>query len=675
MAAPAYPVVGATGTQFLSRQAAYFPDPFDDMASAAMPRSMPVALLWAQSIHMLDGTYRQAMDRVCSYFLTEIEIKGPKKGDKKISRDEKLKYENFLRKTIKIRGALHASAIDYLCYGNSFTSILVPFRRYLMCKGCSAEFPLGRVYNTPAFKFQWTNFEFHAKCPNCGYKGAWPHIDRRGGEESELKIKRWSPHEIEILFDPISDSRAYIWKIPEIYRKMVREGKLYHLERAPWEVVQAIKNGNHLMFDPDVVHHLYDPQLSGIETGGWGISKAVTNFRQAWYCQVLRRMNEAIAQDFIIPFRVITPEPKSGADGASSDPVLGMNLGRFNSQVQAMLRRHRKDPAGWNILPFPIAYQALGGEANQLAPFQLIDQSIDQLLNAAGVPAELYKGTLSLQAALPALRLFESHWSFLVDNLNQFLDWAVDRVAKVLNWEPVDCRLTKVRIADDMNRSMALLQLMMGRQISQSSGLKSLDLDFEDEQERMLEEEAFVQQRTQQLQEELQGQADQGGGGSAAAGAAGGGAPPGAPPGAAGGAGAPPGAAGGAAGGAPPGGGAGAAPPSQQPTDPNKPVTPQELLSKAQAIAGQIQAMPETQRTSEMINLKKMDPTLHALVKAQVDDQRQQAQTAGGAQLLAQTYPKSAGALLTSTPEPPRPSMSASDVMRALRQFPGRPAA
>jgi hypothetical protein len=223
------------------------------------------------------------------------------------------------------------------------------------------------------------------------------------------------------------------------------------------------------------------------------------------------------------------------------------------------------------------------------------------------------------------------------------LGWLVESIAKALNWEPVTARLMKVTHADDMNRQAAKLQLMMGRQISQTTGLKSVGMDFEDEQKKMLEEEKFVADESQKMQEEMadEAQMQQAVQGAGAGGAPPGGAPPGAaPPGAAPAGGAPP--PGGApAGGAAPGGGA-----TGGGNGPNTPVTPQELMAKAEEIAGQMQSLPDTQRQSEMIALKKTDPTLHALVKSRMDDQKQQAQMQGGQQVLAQQYGKAAAAPL-----------------------------
>ena len=309
---------------------------------------------------------------------------------------------------------------------------------------------------------------------------------------------------------------------------------------------------------------------------------------------MLHRYSEISTQDYVIPFRVIMPAAKSGAaDPASQDPVLGANMGNFVSRVTRMLAKRRKDPASWNVIPFPLEYKALGGDANQLAPKDLLDQGIDHLLTAAGIPADMYKGTLTMSAAPPALRLFESYWAPLTHNMNGFLGWMVESIAKALNWEPVTARLMKVTHADDMNRQAAKLQLMMGRQISQTTGLKSVGMDFEDEQKKMLEEEKFVADESQKMQEEM---ADEAGDCRqlvlrAALGAAYLRAVPlrvveahhrreGEPA---------PGRSGAAPGSGPTGGGGRA----------NTPVTPQELMAKAEEIAGQMQSLPDGQRQSE----------------------------------------------------------------------------
>ena len=605
-----------------------FPDPFCDIASLSMPESIQSALRWCEFIMNCNGVYRQAVDRVVSYFLTDIQIEDL--GKNELGREEKDKYEEFFNNTIGIKNALHSVAMDYLTYGNSFTTLLVPFRRYLSCKKCGLEMPIAQIYNKPACAFKWQNFQFHATCPQCKYTGEWSHIDRRTSDTADLKIKRWSPHEIELLWDPYTDDVRYVWRIPEDYRTLIKQGHLHHLERASWEVIQAIKDNKNLMFDKDIVFHLKEDALAGLRNRGWGISRILANFRQAWYVQILMRYNEAVALDYVIPFRVITPAPRGG-DAQSSDPVHTINLSSFTARVQAMLRARRSDPARWNVLPFPVNYQALGGDASQLAPKELIDQGLDTLLKCIGMPVELFNGTLTMQAAPAALRVFEANWGHLPHNLNRFLGYVAEQVAKIKSWEPASVTLIRVTHADDLNRQMAKLQLMMGGQISKSTGLKSVGLDYDEETKRTLEEERIYAEEQGKMQKEMEQsqqmdtltQADpmMGGVGNAGAGATG--APqPGAPP-----------------------QGAPGAPPNpvdqfllQRQNSPNIPRTPDDLQSQAQLIAQQLMSLPESQKDSQLIKLKRSDPTMHALVKSIIGDIRQQAQQQGGAMVLAQQY-------------------------------------
>lgn len=604
-----------------------FPDPFCDIASLSMPESIQTALRWTEYVMNANGPYRQAIDRVVSYFITEIEIFDS--GANKSGKEEKEKFQEFLNDTLGIKNVLHSVAMDYMAYGNSFTSIIVPFRRYLSCKKCGLEMPLDRVFNSTQCAFKWRDFKFFATCPNCKYSGEWRHIDRRSGDSDKITIKRWSPHEIDILWDPYTGECSYVWKIPQEYRELIKAGHLHHLERASWEVIQAIKAEKNLMFDPGVVYHLKEDPLAGMRNRGWGISRVLTNFRQAWYFQILHRYNEAIALDYVVPFRVITPMPRAGGDAASSDPVHSINLSNFSARVSQMIRARRSDPARWNVLPFPVNYQALGGDASALAPRDLLDQALDTLLKCIGMPVELFNGTLSLQSAPAALRLFEANWSHLPHNLNKFLGGLSADISRLMSWEPVGVKLQRVTHADDLNRQMAKLQLMQGQQISKSTGLKSVGIDYEDEVKRMLEEEriyAEEQQRNQEEMEQSQQMQDlsQSGAMGQNMGQAGAGA-------------------------------TGQPQPQQQQAgvgqssavdhflmqrqnSPNVPRTPEDLQQQAQLIANQILGQPEPVKDSELIKLKRGDPMMHALVSSVIDDIRQQARLQGGQMIMSEQF-------------------------------------
>ncbi len=531
------------------------------------------------------------------------------------------------------------------CYGNAFASVVRPFLRFLACprKGCGYLAPLREVHANKAFNFKYVPGDpdkaFVATCPACkvgaGYNGPWKVKDEDEDDAKKIKIKIWNPHEIELLHDTFTEDVAYLWRIPEDYKRQLRtsadgRGNLFHLERAPKEVMRAVANNQIYRFHPDTVFHMREPTLAGVCNRGWGIPSIVRNFRQIWYVQVLRRYNEAIALDYIIPFRIITPAPAQGKTGGgmSIDPMQMYNGSDFRAQVKKMMRDRRRDPASMQILPFPVNFQMFGADANQLAPRDLLDQGMETLLNDAGTPVELYNGSLQLQTAPVALRLFESTWHHLVHDANAFLAWMVGQVSQILSWETVDCKLKRVTIADNLEKQMMAAQLMMSQQLSGSTVLGDLGYNWKKEQ-RTIGEEARYQSEVQTRAQEEMAQAGfaqqiakgQGGGDPAAQGGA---------------------AAGGGGGGGDPAA-AGAMGATQSPVTsylasmgPNVPQTPEDMMQVADSLAQQLLGLPESIKDSELRKLKQYNQALHAMVKARMDSIRQETRNAAGNAAMGQ---------------------------------------
>jgi hypothetical protein len=623
-----------------------FPSPFLDMASMAMPDGNKNALEWCEHIFMANETLRMALERIIAYFLTDIQI-GALSPSKPLGDDEKEKWHSFLHDKLRILLQVAAMDRDLMCYGNSFISVMVPFRKMLTCSRCKeVTMTLKEIYENPQFRFKFAQTEFHAKCPKCSYEGSWICNDMPDNTPDRITLKRWPVHEIQLLHNEITDEVQYFWDIPDTYKKELQNNKppLFHLERTSQGMLKAIKHNKLFKFAPGTIYHMKEPALCGLRNRGWGVSRLITSFRQVWYVQVLRRYNEAIALDYVIPFRLITPTDKGGQTAHSRDMLLSANAGDFMSQVRTMVRKRRQNPAAWFTLPFPVQYQMLGADATQLAPTELLNQGFETLLNGLGTPVEMYKGTLQLQTAPVSMRLFEATWYHLVYNNNDFLRWLVERLARILMWEGVSAKHVRVQHADDMQRHMALLQLMMGGVVSQSTGLRALGLEYVDELRAMAEEARQQQQQQQEMQEEMDTMAF----GQQMAQGAQMGTPPG-PPGAQ--------AAGGAAGGqnggaAPPAGGGAVDPATGMPVpgpvtsmvqNNYMPQTPDEMLAQAQSLAQQLLGMPESAKDSELRMLKQKNEVLHSLVRSQLDKMRGQARSQGGAMLMSQQFGGGAG--------------------------------
>lgn len=615
---PSFPLMTAAGTaQQNNRFQGAFPDPYLDYASTQMPRSIYDVFRWAEYVWLTYGVYRMAMQRVVRYFLTKIELTDA-------SDDEKEKYEEFIDDHIHLMEHLAESGDNFLAYGNEFISIHVPFRRYLRCPKCRLEKPLNK------WEYRWVDFQFHSNCEKCKYAGQMERVDRRSIEQDKLRVIHWNPNELRILNHPVTGDTVYYWEIPPHIRRFVERGNEFYLEYTPWEYVSAIKEKKLFRFHKDVFYHMKTDTLAGVREFGWGIPIILGNFKQAWYIQVLKRYNEAIALDYIIPFRVITPAPGSSRE---ADPLLHMNLSLFNTKVLSMFRMHRRDPTMVHALPFPVNMQMLGVEGKSLSPQELIDSGTDEFLNAQGIPAELYRGSLEWQALPAALRLFERTWISLVAALNKEINWIFKRCSDLQNWENLNGRLQPVTLADDLDRKHALLQLAAGQQISRQTAWAPFNLNFREEIRRMFEEQQYTDEQTGRFQEEmakkmqLQSNMQMGAAGQ----------PIGAQP-------VPgqPAAAGQPPAGQPPSGGeaqAGAAPMPTMPSQMTNTAgaTVEDMAYQAEQIAYQLLAMPYELRKSEMLKIKRSNETLHSLVVSKLEKIRGQAQTQGGYAVLQQT--------------------------------------
>lgn len=631
-------------------------DPFGSTyASLVMPEQNPIALRMCEFIFHNQGTYREAARRLLAYFITDLEF------EKDSSDDAQDKWREFLEDTLDYKNLLRIIGMDLMCYGNSFTSVIPTFVRHLMCKCGQVEFPFKTVAYEPNFHFSFDNFQFVATCPRCRHRGAWRVHDRRSADHSGFRIKRWSPHDIEILHENWGDEKRFIWKIPEDYRRQIRDGNrnLLVIEHAPKQVISAVQNNNHLMFEKGFVFHMIEDALAGVVNRGWGISRVLTNFRQSFHVQVFKRHNEVLGLDYVMPFRVVTPVP--GDKSTGQDILLNQNAGAYMAQIHAMFRRRRQDPAGFHSLPFPVQYQALGGDAKALVPRELIEQANEELLNSIGVPQDLYRSTLTIQAAPTALRLFEASNKSIPDNFNRWLDFVINKAGSMLRWEPAKVRLERVTYADDANRQITKLQLGTQGEIAKSDALKSIGIRYKDTVRQMMDDQQFLAEQTAKLQDRMDqaaqmkqmfqqapagqpgqpgqdpnqgGQApqqQQGAGGMAAPGMAGQDILAG----------------------------------LQQ--GPNEKTSPEDMFARADYLTNQLLGMSESEKDSTLRRLAKIAPALHPIVKDMLDQKRRNMRRQGGQQVSQQLFGKASEARDTLTASAEQVTKQAAAALQRVR--------
>jgi hypothetical protein len=558
-----------------------YPNPFCDIASEYIPRDLNTIFEWCEYLMLSVVPFRTVSQRVVRYFLTELVLEGQ-------SDDEREKYDDFLNNKLHMLQQLAEIGDDYICYGQSFVSIYFPFDRYLICPHCGTTYHI----NTLKYKFDRAKGVFYADCGACHQSHVeMKREDRRSPETERVRIIRWSPKEIRLRVHPISGKIEYYIRLDSTFVSKVLDGEPFYLNETPWAMVDACirsdksKKEYLFKFKDDSIYHLRCSTLAGLPIKGWAIPPILPNFKLAYYVQLLRRYDEAIALDFIIPFRILYPKNTSpqGQDALSS-----INMSSFIGHMQNMINSKRKNLTDVQVSPFEIGYEMLGGEAKTLAPKDNIALAVDELLNSLGFPAELYKGTLSIQAFPVALRLFEKQWNSLVDGFNDLLSWMLKRLSRHFMWGEVTGTLRSVTLADDIERKALSLQAAAGMDISKQTAYRPLGIDYLEEQRRVTEEQEEIQKLQREAMERQQAQAGQ-----------------------------------------PQSGGEGGAP--------SYGATPGDVYEQAKALAQQLLIQtPETMRRGELIKIKHSNPTLHALVIQQMDEMRRDMARQGQAMVMEQ---------------------------------------
>jgi len=406
--------------------------------------------------------------------------------------------------------------------------------------------------------------------------------------------------------------KEIFWKIPEHERTKIEKRARIHIDDTPMEVLECIAMRGVLKFDENIIFHIEESVISGINAEGWGIPSSIACFRTAWLQQLVNKADQAVAIDYTLGMRVISPAPTPGG----TDPMASNGMGEFTARMSAMIQTHRNNPASYHTAPFPLQYQFMGGEGAALIPPDKLKFRHQEFLNQLGVPLEYHQMNMTAQAAPMALRMFESYWQNIPAFYNNVLSWTVKILTKTFDLDETRVEMQKTTVVDDMQYKQILLQLMGGNQLSPQTALEPLGIDAATEVEKVLKHQDFVERATQKYQEKakkreemgvLKGMVQQptasalqGDPNAAPAGAPVGGMPMGGMPGL----------------------GQTAAPASLA-----------EMSEQAGQIAQQIVSIPEFERKQQLRQLREGNKELHALVKSDLEKLRSEARSQGAAQL------------------------------------------
>lgn len=480
-----------------------YPSPFFDIAHTYLPTSVKQMLRWCRYYFLTNPVVNAITYKLAEYPITPLIFNEP---------DEKLrnKWQDISENQLKIRAFQTEVGLDYFAYGNAFITIHFPFQKYLTCGNCDKD----EKIETSDYKFR--NLHYELACKHCGVITKAKVRDENIKSLKGIRLLRWNPEYITLEHNELTGDTAYFFEIPMTIRNDIVMGKRHIVETIPEVFLKALRENKSLRLLNENVFHLKRPTIAEKDMG-WGMPLLLPVMKDAFYLQILRKAQEAIAQGYILPLRIIFPQ----AGGATSDPYTTTDLGTWRRRMEKELEKWRLDPNYTPIMPLPIGNEVIGGEAKNLMLHQEMRAWTEQIIAGMGVPVEFFFGGLSFSGSNMSMRMLENQFlKYRTEQLILVRDFILGKIADFLGWQRPSVDFKRFKMADDLQRAALMVQLNQMQKISDRTMLDELDYDLTTEekhrkvelaeqmaaQRQMQIEQAVVQGEVQVIQAKYQAQ-------------------------------------------------------------------------------------------------------------------------------------------------------------------------
>ena len=455
-----------------------YDSPFLDMTSTFLPKTIKSLLTFIASFVLGDGLTSQCINKLSEYPITDL-IYGDEDNPSNLKDDKTAqKWKRLFESTLKITRVLKQTGMDYYAYGNSIASIHFPFRRFLICPQCKTQ------HSAEGLNASFKNFKFHAKCisKNCSYDGEMQAKDVPTKELAKVNIILWDLLFMDIKYNPITGDHFYYYTIPPDVAYAVKVGDMDIISSLRLEVIRAVEKRKQLKLMPDNVFHLKrpGPQYMMPSQRGWGVPAVMPVLKDIFHIKVLKKGNEMIAFDHIVPLRILFPM----ASGDVS-PHAVMNLSGWRTKIEAEIRKWRADPNYVSIVPLPVGMQNFSGDSKLLMLSQEVKLVEDDVITGIGMIPEIVRGGASWSGSNVSLRVLENTFINHRNDEMELMEWIQEKISAYFEIPKIDIRMADFKMADDLQKKEMMMRDAVGDPsvsiISRTTIQKELGLDPEKE--------------------------------------------------------------------------------------------------------------------------------------------------------------------------------------------------
>lgn len=608
----------AISTPFLNGPPKKFGDPFLLPSTSSFPTDIRGTLDLCLYLYRINRLYGAAVSRLVSYFITDIEFLGePNKKEK----------DDLRRALVEIMGVfskMQQAGIEWAIYGNAFVRCIEPFDRWLIDdrNGRYQAIALD-TYPEHLVTYNYDRLTYTVPDLNAAkdlQKGKrniskLPKVELQFRDKPSTAIDRFSivfldPRYVSLDKAHHSNSVQYVYTIPPDMENRIKSNILHEINNTPRGLLEAVAKNKDFRFHKGEVYHFKAPTPSGVSDSGWGCPEILLHYDTLYQIQVYRKADFAVAQDYLHPLRVFTPN----FGGNMGDAVMTTVLSKWRSEMQKLIAAQRADGTSIHALPFKADYAEYGGNGKMMVTHDLVEVHLNQLFDGLGIPRELFRGTLNPEQMPAAIAFFERTYEWLYEGLNGMLKFFASTLQRAIDTNEIEVRLKRPQTAYNAEWMRLKMQMAANREIPRSDVYPAVGIaDPELSAVRAAMEDQEIERRTSELAVKFEKEKTQGSMADVAIMAAEQGAQ--------------------AGGGQTGSGGAPGGPSLDYAVDVG--ADPLQITQRAQEIATtwlqMHQQMPNSHR-KEMQRAESINPTLYAAAKQEMEKMRSQAASMGRAQ-------------------------------------------
>ena len=449
-----------------------YPAPYFDPIAMQTLMDPKIMMLWGRYFYDWHPIIHAAINKMVSYPITEFIFDA--------TEEETIKKYKEIFTAIDLKGILIKMGLDYFVSGNSYFSLLMPFKRMLECPHCRTSIAASEG------KFKLRQKSIIIDCPTCKKSVAAEIKDVTTKEISAIRPILWDPLNMKVNYDETMGMSEYFYSLPSSLTTGIDQGNINLWSTYPLYLINAAQSRKYVKLYNKKVFHLKRETHSSAYNKGYGQPIISPVLKYLFHLLILLRAQDALAIDQILPWTIISP-----SSNGAIDPAGDLNLGQFSGALETEYKHWKANPLRKSIMPVPVNAQILGAQGKALMLTNEIQEITNQILAGMSVPNEFVYGGLQWSGANVSLRMLENQFINYRTMMQEVIDYIIDECHTYFDIPKIKVRMQPFKMADDIAQKDLLLRLVEAGVLSKHTALKELfpHLEYEQEQKYLNEEE------------------------------------------------------------------------------------------------------------------------------------------------------------------------------------------